>query len=312
MNDYEQQQKLDVEKQGDALHQAIEDKKGNPQLIKIMCSLTNDQRQLLKDYYISAYGETLEEVLKDKLSGNFEDCMVALLDLPEVYDAKLLNKAISGAGTDEDLLSEVIATRPKWRLEEIKEQYEKLYKVTLEEDIKGDTSGIYQKLLVALISGGRSENVYPNETMCKQLCEELYNKEQDDKDKDEDFFIKTFAVRSTAEIAIVAKMYQKKYKSSLFNILEKKFSGDEKNLFITLLKAILNPSKYFAERIHEALTKFSVDNKLLIRVLVTRDEIDMPEIKKWYKKLYNEEMNDTIKNKLKGEYLDLIVELIKE
>ena len=72
---------------------------------------------------------TIEEVLKDKLSGNFEDCMVALLDLPEVYDAKLLNKAISGAGTDEDLLSEVIATRPKWRLEEIKEQYEKLYKV---------------------------------------------------------------------------------------------------------------------------------------------------------------------------------------
>ena len=163
-----------------------------------------------------------------------------------------------------------------------------------------------------MISGGRSESVYPNETRCKQLCEELYNKGQDDKDEDEDFFIKTFALRSTAEIAMVAKMYQKKYKSSLLSILEKKFSGDEKQLFITLLKAILNPSKYFAERIHEALSKFSVDNKLLIRVLVTRDEIDMPEIKKWYKKLYNEELVDTLKKELKGDHLELILELIKE
>ena len=172
------------------LNEAIKSSKGQNEIIKIMCNRTNEERQKIKQLYITSYGEDLEKALRSKLSGNFEDCIVALLNTPSEYDAKQLHKAIAGLGTDEDTLTEIIATRPKWKIEEIKAEYEKLYNVTLEKDIHGDTSGTYRQLLVALLQGGRSENPYPNEKECKKICEELYNGGEAIKGTDNDLFIK--------------------------------------------------------------------------------------------------------------------------
>lgn len=220
------------------LNEAIKSSKGQNEIIKIMCNRTNEERQKIKQLYITSYGEDLEKALCSKLSGNFEDCIVALLNTPSEYDAKQLHKAIAGLGTDEDTLTEIIATRPKWKIEEIKAEYEKLYNVTLEKDIHGDTSGTYRQLLVALLQGGRSENPYPNEKECKKICEELYNGGEAIKGTDNDLFIKYFANKSPAELAMVSQLYHKKYNKSLLDVIEKEFSGDVKVLFSTLLKAL--------------------------------------------------------------------------
>ena len=54
---------------------------------------------------------------------------------------------------------------------------------------------------------------------------------------------------------------------------------------------------------------WGTNDNLLIRVLVTRDEIDMPQIKQYYKQLYNKDMIDAIKGDCKGDYQKLLVEL---
>ena len=274
-----------------------------------MCNRTNEERQKIKQLYITSYGEDLEKALCSKLSGNFEDCIVALLNTPSEYDAKQLHKAIAGLGTDEDTLTEIIATRPKWKIEEIKAEYEKLYNVTLEKDIHGDTSGTYRQLLVALLQGGRSENPYPNEKECKKICEELYNGGEAIKGTDNDLFIKYFANKSPAELAMVSQLYHKKYNKSLLDVIEKEFSGDVKVLFSTLLKALVKPAEYFATRVNKAVKGWGTNNNLLIRILVTRDEIDMPQIKKCYKELYKKDMLEDIKDDTSGDYRELLIEL---
>ena len=291
------------------LNEAIKSSKGQNEIIKIMCNRTNEERQKIKQLYITSYGEDLEKALCSKLSGNFEDCIVALLNTPSEYDAKQLHKAIAGLGTDEDTLTEIIATRPKWKIEEIKAEYEKLYNVTLEKDIQGDTSGIYRQLLVALLQGGRSENPYPNEKECKKICEELYNGGEAIKGTDNDLFIKYFANKSPAELAMVSQLYHKKYNKSLLDVIEKEFSGDVKVLFSTLLKALVKPAEYFATRVNKAVKGWGTNNNLLIRILVTRDEIDMPQIKKCYKELYKKDMLEDIKDDTSGDYRELLIEL---
>ena len=291
------------------LNEAIKSSKGQNEIIKIMCNRTNEERQKIKQLYITSYGEDLEKALRSKLSGNFEDCIVALLNTPSEYDAKQLHKAIAGLGTDEDTLTEIIATRPKWKIEEIKAEYEKLYNVTLEKDIQGDTSGAYRQLLVALLQGGRSENPYPNEKECKKICEELYNGGEAIKGTDNDLFIKYFANKSPAELAMVSQLYHKKYNKSLLDVIEKEFSGDVKVLFSTLLKALVKPAEYFATRVNKAVKGWGTNNNLLIRILVTRDEIDMPQIKKCYKELYKKDMLEDIKDDTSGDYRELLIEL---
>ena len=291
------------------LNEAIKSSKGQNEIIKIICNRTNEERQKIKQLYITSYGEDLEKALCSKLSGNFEDCIVALLNTPSEYDAKQLHKAIAGLGTDEDTLTEIIATRPKWKIEEIKAEYEKLYNVTLEKDIQGDTSGTYRQLLVALLQGGRSENPYPNEKECKKICEELYNGGEAIKGTDNDLFIKYFANKSPAELAMVSQLYHKKYNKSLLDVIEKEFSGDVKVLFSTLLKALVKPAEYFATRVNKAVKGWGTNNNLLIRILVTRDEIDMPQIKKCYKELYKKDMLEDIKDDTSGDYRELLIEL---
>ena len=291
------------------LNEAIKSSKGQTEIIKIMCNRTNEERQKIKQLYIASYGEDLEKALRSKLSGNFEDCIVALLNTPSEYDAKQLHKAIAGIGTDEDTLTEIIATRPKWKIEEIKAEYQKLYNVSLEKDIHGDTSGTYRQLLVALLQGGRSENPYPNEKECKKICEELYNGGEAIKGTDNDLFIKYFANKSPAELAMISRLYHKKYNKTLLDVIEKEFSGDVKVLFSTLLKALVKPAEYFATRMNKAVKGWGTNNNLLIRILVTRDEIDMPQIKKCYKELYKKDMLEDIKDDTSGDYRELLIEL---
>ena len=73
-------------------------------------------------------------------------------------------------GTDEDALSEIIGTRTKEALHDIKHAYQILFDCPLITAVKGETSGFleddyYSKFLLRLLSGSRDEAgvAYPEE-----------------------------------------------------------------------------------------------------------------------------------------------------
>ena len=82
-------------------------------LIKVVANRTNRQRQVIKDQYKAAFGRDLISDLKSELHGKMEDAFIALFTNPVEFDADSLRDAMKGAGTNEDTLIEIIASREK-------------------------------------------------------------------------------------------------------------------------------------------------------------------------------------------------------
>ncbi|NWX31980.1 ANX13 protein, partial [Notiomystis cincta] len=120
-------------------------------IIEVLSSRTLDQRQQIKQKYKALYSKEMEETLKGDLSGNFEKAVLALLALPCELEAQELRKAMKGAGTDEALLIEILCSRNNQEIVNIKEAYKRLFDRDLESDVKSDTSGSLQKILVMLL-----------------------------------------------------------------------------------------------------------------------------------------------------------------
>lgn len=79
---------------------------------------------------------------------------IECLKTPEKHFEKVLRLAIKGTGTDEWDLTRVVTTRAEVDMERIKEEYQKRNSVPLDRAIAGDTSGDYERMLLALIGHG--------------------------------------------------------------------------------------------------------------------------------------------------------------
>ena len=77
----------------------------------------------------------------------------------------------------------------------------------------------------------------------------------------------------------------------------------------TIIYANTIPSEYFATRVYEAVKGAGTKDKMLMRILITRDEVDMPQIKQCFQKLYGKDMVQVVKNDTMGDYKKLLVEL---
>ena len=282
-------------------------------LILVVTSNKTQERLKIKKAYEEKYKKNLIDDLKSELSGKFEDAMVALFKEPVEYDCECIYNAMKGAGTDENCLIEVIASRPNWLLEKIKKKYSELYKKELVEDIKGDTSGDFQKILEGILRCKRSEVKEINKENCEKIAKELSEaKEEGWVVNDESSVFYNYIINSSPkELSAIAREYYRLSGKTIIDGIENNFKGDAKDLLKSILYSLVSPSEYFATRIKKAIEGFGTDNKTLIRILITRCEVDMNIIKKYYKQLYNKEMIEDIKNDISGDYQKLMIELIK-
>jgi annexin A7/11 len=278
-------------------------------LIKIIANRSNAQRQAIKAQYKATYGRDLIEDLKKETHGKLEDAFVALFTNPVEYDADTLRESMKGMGTNEDTLIEILTSRSPQQIRAIKDCYQKKYSRDLEADVKKETSGTLQKILITLLQANRSVNPNPNQAQCQAIAKEIFDAGESKLGTDESVFNKYFGTLSPHELACVAQFYHKLTGHTILNAIDKEMHGDSKKAYRTIVYATLSPSEYFATRVNEAIKGAGTKDRLLMRVLITRDEIDMPTIKQYYKQLYGKDMVEAVRKDISGDYQKLMVEL---
>ena len=290
-----------------AVHGAGTDEKA---IINIIVNRNAAQRAEIRNYYKSCFGKDLIKRLKEDTSGNFKDVIAGMFMTPAEFDAMCLYKAMKGLGTDEGVLIEIIGTRTNEQLQQIKDLFQRVYNESLEKWVKGDTSGNFKNLLVALLQCNRSYNTNPNPNTCQADAQALYKAGEGRWGTDEATFIRIFANRSPAEMAMINDFYTKLRGKGLLKAIDKEFSGDIKKLLQTIVGGLLDPAGYFATRIREAVKGLGTNDTKLIRVIVSRSEIDLRQIKIAYQKIYGRDLLHDVRDDTSGYYRDLLTGII--
>ncbi|XP_053322696.1 annexin A1-like [Spea bombifrons] len=278
-------------------------------IIDILTKRNNAQRQAIKSAYLATTGKPLEDALKKALSGRFEEVVLALLKTPAEFDAHELKHATKGLGTDEDTLIEILASRTNKELREINKVYKEAFKNDLIKDLTSDTSGDFQKALVALAKGDRNEDTRVNEELVDNDARALYEAGEKRKGTDVSIFINLLTTRSFPHLQKVFQKYTKYSKHDVNKALDLELKGDIEKCLTAVVKCASSRAAYFAERLYLSMKGSGTRDKDLIRVMVSRSEIDMKDIKVHYKRLYGKTLRQAILDDTKGDYETILLAL---
>lgn len=276
-------------------------------IIDVVANRSSDQRQKIKAAFKTAYGKDLIKDLKSELSGHVEELILALFMPATYYDAWSLHHAMKGAGTKESVLIEILCSRTNAEIRNIVQCYKSEFGRDIEKDIRSDTSGHFERLLVSMCQGNRDESTNVNMQQAESDAQRLYQAGEGKLGTDESSFNLVLASRSYPQLKAVAEAYARISKRDLLSVIGREFSGYIEDGLKAIMLCAINRPAYFAERLYKAMKGAGTNDSTLIRVVVTRSEIDLVQIKQVFAQMYQKSLSAMIQSDTSGDYRRLLI-----
>ncbi|XP_056147205.1 annexin A3b [Lampris incognitus] len=271
-------------------------------LIEVLAQRSNAQRQLIANAYQKATGRTLIADLEGDTRGDFEDVLVALVTPPAVYDCREVIKAIKGAGTTESTLTEIFASRSNRQINALSGAYLAETGKSLSHDLQSEVSGDYGKTLLILIEGKRDESTNVDSAKAKADAKALYEAGEKKWGTDESKFIDILCHRSVPQLRQTLVEYKSISKKTLQESIESEMSGNLEELLVAIVKCVKSTPAYLAERLYKSMKGMGTTESTLTRILVSRSEVDLLDIRAEYKKLFGCSLHSQLESEVSGSY----------
>ena len=277
----------------------IENKQLEDIIIKIIEKTDNNQRQEIRSDFYRRFNGNLILTLKKELIGNFKEAVLGSFLLPSEYDTYCLNSAFKNNNPKKELiLSEIMGSRSTSELLTIKRLYSGNYRKLLRKDIISETSGDFQKFLLSLLQCKRSTSSSLNTNSCANDASDLYRAGEKRRPNDEDTFIRIFTTSSPMELTVINHFYKQQTGKGLLGAIktEFEFGKETKALLDTIIRVLIDKEGFYAKAIKDALN--DGNDWKLIETVCSRHSVDLKEIKKAYKRDYQKELTEDLKNKI--------------
>ncbi|XP_020585810.1 annexin D4-like [Phalaenopsis equestris] len=227
---------------------------------------------------------------------------------PSERDARwahqVIHKELSPA-----ILVEISCTRSAAELLGARKAYHVLFHHSLEEEVAYCISGSHANFLVRLVSSYRYEGPHVNEGTAKSEAKALHNAVQKGASEslvENEEIVRILTTRSKPHLKLTFKFYKELFGKSIEEDL-----GDVP-FIIDAVESINSAPAYFSKLIEKTL-KVGADNdtkEALSRVILSRSDGDMDEIKEEYLKRYGIKLEDALKKSTHGVYRDALLSLV--
>lgn len=279
-------------------------------IITVLTNRTSAQRQEIAIQFKTMYGKDLISDLKSELNGKFEDLIVALMSPLSELQAKELHHAISGIGTNEQTLVEILCTATNHEIHNMKAAYQRIYNTSVEQDMAGDTSGHFRRLLVSLCQGRRSENYIVDHMSAVNDAQALLRAGELKVGTDESVFNAILCSRSYPQLTQIFMEYTRLTGHDIEKAIRNEFSGDIEAGLVAIVRSVRDKSSFFAEQLYNSMAGMGTKDRALIRIVVTRCEVDMEDIKRSFQHKYGKSLAEFIADDTSGDYKKTLLSLI--
>jgi annexin A6 len=287
------------------------------------------------EVYEQKTGKSMEDSIKSEMSGSVSKCYQALIlnirNKPG-YFAKRIKKAVKGLTTDEHTLNRIIVSRSEVDTIQIKEEYKKIHKNTLEKDVGDDVSGNYGILLLLLLKDP-SERTYDSiaapsephviEEVDEPVIEETptvvpfdgFNANQDSErlrkamkgfGTDEKTIIEILAKRSNEQRQQIKAAFQQMHGRDLVKDIKDELGGRFRD---TVEGLLMKPAHFDASMFRKAMKGIGTSDSALIELLTTRSTQQITEAKEAYSTLFSRDLEKDLISDTSGHYRKTLVSL---
>uniref|UniRef100_A0A803T4Y0 Annexin A10 n=1 Tax=Anolis carolinensis TaxID=28377 RepID=A0A803T4Y0_ANOCA len=246
-------------------------------LIDILTQRCNAQRLMIAEAYRNMYGKDLLMDLKESLSHHFKEVMVGLMYPPATYDAHELWHAMKGAGTDENCLIDILASRSNGEIFQMKEAY-----------------------LMRNYHYFPTQKGYADPAMAAQDAMVLWEACQQKTGEHKNMLQMILCNKSYQQLWMVFQEFQNISGQDIVEAINECYDGYFQELLLD--KILCRQQKYTTFKYFIYFQDLGFHNKTVIRILIARSEIDLMTIRQRYKERYGKSLFHDINHFSSGHY----------
>ncbi|KAG7287689.1 hypothetical protein NEMBOFW57_007202 [Staphylotrichum longicolle] len=284
-------------------------------LIRILATKDPLQIQTMRDAYSRLHRRDLAADIKSETSGWFEAGLVSLARGPLLSDVHLLREAMSGMGTKEKALNDVLLGRTNADMNAIKSEYHRVFHRRLEDDVRGDLSMKTERHFMIVLGATRAEDSAPIiKAETDRDVNDLYNATEGKIGTDEMKVCSILSTRNDNQIRAIAYEYQQKYARNLEDVIRREFSGHMEDALLFQLRNAVDKYMHQASLLEDAMAGAGTKDYLLVSRVVRFhwDRNNMANVRGAYEKRYRRNLASRIKGETSGDYERLMLACIGE
>ncbi|KOS16840.1 Annexin A7 [Escovopsis weberi] len=284
-------------------------------LIRVLATKDPLQVEVLRTTFDRTFGRKLIDDIKKETSRYFERGLVQLARGPLLADAHNIYEALTGVGTKEVVMNDVLLSRSNADLRAIKGAYQHAFRRSLEDDVKHNLSMKTERHFLMVLAANRAEDAAP--VIPQQVEDDVLNIYKATEGKvgtDELLVCSILSARNDNQIRAISHTYRRKFSRELSAVIKSEFSGHMEDALLHQLRHAEDKYMHAAKLLEDTMAGPGTKDFLLVNRIVQFhwSRNDMANIKGAYQQRYRRTLASRVRGEVSGDYERLMVACIGE